>query len=29
MTVTEKVSYIRGLADGLELDADKKRSKGS
>lgn len=27
MTVTEKVSYIRGLAEGLELDADKKEVK--
>lgn len=27
MTNTEKVSYIRGLAEGLELDADKKEVK--
>ncbi|MCH4238910.1 MAG: hypothetical protein LKF71_01355 [Oscillospiraceae bacterium] len=27
MTVTEKVSYIRGLAEGLELDGDKKEVK--
>lgn len=27
MTLSEKISYIRGLADGLELDADKKEVK--
>lgn len=27
MTNTEKVAYIRGLAEGLELDADKKEVK--
>ena len=27
MTVTEKVAYIRGLAEGLELDEDKKEVK--
>lgn len=27
MTLTEKISYIRGLADGLELDNDKKEVK--
>jgi ribosomal protein S27E len=27
MTNTEKVSYIRGLAEGLELDEDKKEVK--
>ena len=24
MTITEKVSYVRGLAEGLDLDQDKK-----
>ncbi|MBQ7134214.1 MAG: hypothetical protein IJO20_06925 [Ruminococcus sp.] len=27
MTLSEKISYIRGLADGLELDSDKKEVK--
>ena len=27
MTNLERVAYIRGLAEGLELDTDKKRSK--
>ncbi|HHV32268.1 CD1247 N-terminal domain-containing protein [Caproiciproducens sp. LBM24188] len=27
MTNTEKVAYIRGLAEGLELDTDKKEVK--
>lgn len=27
MTLSEKISYIRGLADGLELDNDKKEVK--
>lgn len=27
MTITEKVAYIRGLAQGLELDGDKKEVK--
>ena len=27
MKNTERVSYIRGLAEGLELDADKKEVK--
>lgn len=27
MTITEKVAYIRGLAEGLELDEDKKEVK--
>ncbi|MBQ4129303.1 MAG: hypothetical protein IJD68_05995 [Ruminococcus sp.] len=27
MTLSEKISYIRGLADGLELDGDKKEVK--
>jgi hypothetical protein len=27
MTVTEKVAYIRGLAEGLELDENKKEVK--
>ena len=27
MTLTEKVAYIRGLAEGLELDEDKKEVK--
>ena len=24
MTITERAAYLRGLAEGLELDADKK-----
>lgn len=27
MTITEKAAYIRGLMEGLELDADKKEVK--
>lgn len=27
MTITEKVSYIKGLADGLELDESSKQDK--
>lgn len=27
MTITEKVSYIKGLADGLELDENNKQDK--
>lgn len=27
MTLSEKAAYIRGLADGLELDADKKEAR--
>jgi len=27
MTITEKVAYIKGLADGLELDANNKQDK--
>lgn len=27
MTITEKVSYIKGLADGLELDENSKQDK--
>lgn len=27
MTITEKVSYIKGLADGLELDESNKQDK--
>lgn len=27
MTNTEKVAYIRGLTEGLELDTDKKEVK--
>lgn len=27
MTITEKVAYVRGLAQGLELDGDKKEVK--
>ena len=27
MTITEKVSYIRGLAEGLELDENRKEVK--
>lgn len=27
MTINEKVAYIKGLADGLELDAGKKEAK--
>lgn len=27
MTLSEKAAYIRGLADGLELEADKKESR--
>ena len=27
MTITEKVAYVRGLAQGLELDVDKKEVK--
>ena len=27
MTITEKVSYIKGLAEGLELDENKKEIK--
>lgn len=29
MNLTEKISYIRGLCDGLELDESKPGSKGS
>lgn len=27
MTLSEKIAYIRGMADGLELDSDKKEVK--
>lgn len=27
MTITEKVAYVRGLMEGLDLDADKKEVK--
>ena len=27
MEITEKVAYLKGLADGLELDTDKKEGK--
>ena len=27
MTITERAAYLRGLAEGLELDADKKEVK--
>ena len=27
MTISEKVSYIKGLAEGLELDSTDKNSK--
>ena len=27
MTITEKAAYIKGLAEGLELDKDSKEGK--
>ena len=28
MTLTEKTAYIKGLVEGLELNADEKRGQG-
>ena len=27
MEITEKVAYLKGLAEGMELDTDKKEGK--
>ena len=28
MEITEKVAYLKGLAEGMELDTEKKEGKG-